>query len=88
MRSKKSTTGNKRNFRDYHSSDYGNEEEEDYGQDYNDENDDFDNHKDSKQSLRPNRGALDSGDSDFSGEEGAFKSSKRKSKRPTSNQED
>lgn len=46
MRSKKTTTGNKRNFRDYHSSDYGNEEEEDYGQDYNDENDDFDNQND------------------------------------------
>jgi hypothetical protein len=31
MRAKKPLTGNKRNFRDYHSSDYGNEEEEDYG---------------------------------------------------------
>jgi hypothetical protein len=32
---------------------------------------------------------IDSGDSDFSGDEaGAFKSSKRKHKRPSSNQED
>ena len=44
MRLKKTTTSsNKRNFRDYHSSDYGNEEEEDYGQDYEDDLDEFDN---------------------------------------------
>lgn len=88
MRSKKTTTGNKRNYRDYHSSDYGNEEEEDYGQDYNDENDDFDNPNDIQQSQRPRRGAVDSADSDFSGEEGAFKSTKRKPKKSTANQED
>ena len=44
MRLKKTTTSsNKRNFRDYHSSDYGNEEEEDYGQDYEDDLDESDN---------------------------------------------
>lgn len=33
----------KKAFKDYHSSDYGNEdEEEDYGQDFEDEEDDFD----------------------------------------------
>ena len=88
MRSKKTSTGNKRNFRDYHSSDYGNEEEEDYGQDYNEDNDDFDNPNDIKQSQRPRKGPIDSADSDFSGDEGAFKSSKRKPKRTSANQED
>jgi hypothetical protein len=73
MRSKKTSTGNKRNFRDYHSSDYGNEEEEDYGQDYNDSHDEFDNPNDAKQSQRQRKGQVDSGDSDFSGDEGAFK---------------
>ena len=56
MRSKKTSTGNKRNFRDYHSSDYGNEEEEDYGQDYNDSHDEFDNPNDAKQSKRQPKG--------------------------------
>jgi hypothetical protein len=88
MRTKKSKTGNKRNFRDYHSSDYGNEEEEDYGQDYEDENDDFGHENHIKESQRPRKSALDSGDSDFSAEDGAFKSSKRKVRKPDSNEED
>ncbi len=88
MRSKKTSTGNKRNFRDYHSSDYGNEEEEDYGQDYNDSHDEFDNPNDAKQSQRQPKGQVDSGDSDFSGDEGAFKSSKRKHRRTSANQEE
>ena len=88
MRSKKTSLGNKRNFRDYHSSDYGNEEEEDYGQDYNDSHDEFDNPNDAKQQQRQPKGHVDSGDSDFSGDEGAFKSNKRKHRRTSVNQEE
>jgi hypothetical protein len=40
MGKKKKTTTRK--YRDYHSSDYGNEEEEDYGQDYQVDNEDDD----------------------------------------------
>lgn len=55
MRSKRSKTGNKRNFRDYHSSDYGNEEEEDYGQELEEDNDDFDRDSRMKEAQRPRR---------------------------------
>ncbi len=88
MRTKKTKTGSKRNFRDYHSSDYGNEEEEDYGQDYEEENDDFGHDTRIQESQRPRKTAIDSADSDFSADEAGFKSSKRKTKKPVTNNED
>jgi hypothetical protein len=59
MRTKKKT------FKDYHSSDYGNEEEEDYGQDYPEDEDDFDDANNPDNDDLRRRARAQSNESDF-----------------------
>jgi ribonuclease E len=94
-----STSRSKRNakpYKDYHSSDYGIEEEEDYGQDYDEDEDDFGQDDDSHRPSRRTpgkRGADDGGrpcgkDSDDSDYEGGRRRKRRAKGEGDQHQED
>ena len=66
MRTTKKASSNKRGYKDYHSSDYGVEDDEDdYGQEVHDEDEDEFNEEDPNNNQYNQRRRPDSPDSDY-----------------------